>query len=139
MLTRGLIDAASTLAPAERALLDLWVNRGLGDERLAAMSGVTSDAIEARRARIVQRLSEQLSMPQVEVHEALAELAATSAARHERRTDPHGNGEPPPITTERPDPPGARRRRRRWVVIGALVVLVAVRAARSGRDARRGG
>jgi hypothetical protein len=139
VLTRGLIDAASTLPPAERALLDLWVNRGLDDERLAAMSGVTSDAIEARRARIVQRLSEQLSMTPVEVGEALAGLAATSAARQAGRTDPHGNGEPPSITTGRPDPSGARRRRRRWAVIGALLMLVVVRAARSGRTARRCG
>jgi len=71
VLTPGLIDAASSLPAAERALLDLWVNRGLDDERLAAMSGVSSDVIEARRARIVQRLSQKLRMPTVEVQEAL--------------------------------------------------------------------
>ena len=38
LATRRLIDAAATLEAADRALLNLWVNRGFDSDRLAALS-----------------------------------------------------------------------------------------------------
>jgi hypothetical protein len=78
LATRRLIDASATLDPAARALLNLWVNRGFDDDRLARLSGMSTEALHARRDRIVERLGEQLGLPKAVVAEALAELAQTS-------------------------------------------------------------
>lgn len=76
--TRRLIDAASALPPAERAQLNLWVNRGLDDPALARMTGMTLEAIAARRERIVGHLSEELGLPPDQILGALADIAASS-------------------------------------------------------------
>jgi hypothetical protein len=72
-----LIDASASLDAADRALLNLWVNRGLADAALAEMTGMTPEAIASRRAGITQRLGEQLGLPAHEIGAALSEIAAS--------------------------------------------------------------
>jgi hypothetical protein len=71
-----LIDAAATLDPADRALLDLWVNRGLDDAALAGLSRLSVGAITARRHTLVERLSTDLELSPEHVNDALQALAA---------------------------------------------------------------
>jgi hypothetical protein len=83
--TRRLVDAASTLSADERALLNLWVHRGLDDEALAGMTGMSGERIAERRDRIVTHLSEELGLPPPDVNEALAELAGGAAGDESSR------------------------------------------------------
>jgi hypothetical protein len=73
--TRRLIDAAATLDPADRALLNLWVNRGLSDDRLTALTGMSRETLRARRERIVDRLSAQLGLPASDVRAGLTQIS----------------------------------------------------------------
>jgi hypothetical protein len=93
-----LIDAAAVLDPADRALLNLLVNRGLDDNSLARLSRVSAAAIVARRERIVNRLSDQLGLPPDHVRGALDQLGAAAreppAAANAAATPANGNGVP---------------------------------------------
>ena len=71
LATHRLIDAAAHLDAADRALLNLWVNRGLDDERLTALTGMSIDALQARREKIVTQLAVALGLPHVDVRGAL--------------------------------------------------------------------
>jgi hypothetical protein len=75
LATRRLIDASAVLDASDRALLNLWAHRGLDDHALARMTGMTEEAIGARRDRLVQRLSEELGLPPATVREALVEIS----------------------------------------------------------------
>jgi hypothetical protein len=119
LATHRLIDAAAQLDAADRALLNLWVNRGLDDERLTALTGMSIDALQARREKIVTQLAAALGLPNVDVRGALEgifpeqeALVATapdgvdetrslngSAAVVEAETPPVAN-EAPPVTGE---------------------------------------
>jgi hypothetical protein len=57
LATQRLLQASASLAPADRALLNLWVNRGLDDEQLAELTGMNAEAVRARRDGIVSALS----------------------------------------------------------------------------------
>src|SRR5664280_518641 len=57
LATRRLIDAAASLEAADRALLNIWMSRGLDDADLARMTGMTEATIAGRRERIVAQLS----------------------------------------------------------------------------------
>ena len=74
LATRRLIDAAATLDPPERALVNLWVNRGLDDAEVARMTGMSDSVIAERRTRIVEQLSDELGLPPEDVRSALNEL-----------------------------------------------------------------
>jgi hypothetical protein len=69
-----LIDAAATLDPADRALWNLWVNRGLDDAAVARMTGMSSETIAGRRARVVEHLGAVLDQPAQNVLTALTEI-----------------------------------------------------------------
>jgi hypothetical protein len=84
-----LIDASATLDPADRALLDLWVNRGLDDDELAGLSHLSVGVITARRHSIIERLSADLELSPEHVSESLRQLAATSP-------EPVAGSPPPP-------------------------------------------
>ncbi|MGI9184149.1 MAG: hypothetical protein ACR2GZ_04160 [Solirubrobacteraceae bacterium] len=94
LATRRLIDAAATLPPAERALLNLWTQRGLDDDALAAMTGMAPATISARRDQIVAELSRELGLPPEDVYGALRDLAMASAAATATANEPD-NGAPP--------------------------------------------
>jgi hypothetical protein len=72
--TRRLIEAAAGLGPADRALLNLWVNHGLDDERLRALSGLSAAALARGRDHLVGGLSERLGLPPQDVRRALEEI-----------------------------------------------------------------
>jgi hypothetical protein len=74
--TRRLIEATAKLTPADRALLNLWLNRGLDEQRLSQLTGMRPEVVVTRRARLIERLSEELTLPPDDVRAALAELAA---------------------------------------------------------------
>jgi hypothetical protein len=74
--TRRLIDASATLNAADRALLNIWVNRGLDDAALAHLTGINQETIADRRTRIVESLSVELGLPPEDVHSALTEISA---------------------------------------------------------------
>jgi hypothetical protein len=156
LATRRLIDAAAKLHPAERALLNLWVNRGLDDGRLAQLTGLSAEALKTRRAQIVGRLSDELGLPPPEIHDALTKIAASSGEHV--ALSPNGrnstgrpaaagsvNGTHPAIALEPPEPSAAadvgapsaaahaapadagnRRRVVRMAIAGLLLVLVVV-------------
>jgi hypothetical protein len=71
LATRRLIEAAAALEAADRALLNLWIHRGLDDERLAGLTGMSVVAVQARRERILAELSERLGEPPEDVLTAL--------------------------------------------------------------------
>jgi hypothetical protein len=155
LATRRLIDAAAKLQPAERALLNLWVNRGLDDGRLAQLTGLSPEALHTRRVLIVGRLSDELGLPPAEVEDALATIAA-SAGEHVALSpngQPHtdlpaapasANGTHPAIVTADLEPiaftdagaPAAgaqsgragagRRRRAIWAAMAGLVLALIV-------------
>jgi hypothetical protein len=104
LATRRLIDATASLEEADRALLSLWVNRGLDDERLAALAAIPIGTLHARRNRIVERLSDELGLAPEIVRATLDELSITSrqAAAEDRNgttqvqpTPPDGQSVPP--------------------------------------------
>lgn len=130
LATRRLIDAAATLDPAERALLNLWVNRGLDDERLTELTGMSIEALGMRRERIVARLAAELGLPEPDVRGALERISP-----HEEFVTPPNleritiessgpNGAAPPAAPEARSP-GPRRRRALWLGLGALGIAVA--------------
>ena len=88
LATRRLIDAAAKLDPADRALLNLWVNRGLEDERLTALTGMSIDALQARRKKIVAELAAELGLPDEDVHGALEQISPDDEAL--RPSGPNG-------------------------------------------------
>jgi hypothetical protein len=119
--TRRLIEAAAALEPADRALLNLWVHRGLDDERLAALTGMSVVAVQARRERILAGLGERLGEPPEDVLIALRALEpgadapdqTAAAAGAEGRPDvtatAGGLGTPATVsTTGLPEPPPAQ-------------------------------
>lgn len=94
LATRKLIDASGSLPAVERALLNLWINRGLDDQSLAAMTGMSPAAIADRRARIVEGLSAELGLPPGDVDAALSDIAASSAEGLADMGAPRANVEP---------------------------------------------
>jgi hypothetical protein len=99
LATRRLIDAAAKLDPADRALLNLWVNRGLDDERLTELTGMSIDALHVRRDKIVGQLAAELGLPDEDVRGALERISPDDEAV----SPPAPNG----LTDAAPSPNGA--------------------------------
>ena len=140
LATRRLIDAAATLDAPERALVNLWVNRGLDDAEVARMTGMSESVIAERRTRIVERLSDELGLPAGDVRSALNELvpAPQDAWTELEATDDNGSAgtaevapdsEPPPDPTLRSS---SWRRSLLWAALALVVlaVLIVVRHVR---------
>jgi hypothetical protein len=77
--TTRLIDASAALEPADRALVNLWVNRGLDDAAVARMTHMSDSAIAERRGRIVQRLGLALGLSAEDVGAALVPVETPPA------------------------------------------------------------
>ncbi len=152
--TRRLIDACASLDAADRALLNLWVNRGLEDGAVARMTNMTEAAVAQRRARIVDGLSRELGLPPADIRGALGEIAESWDAGIERAgasvlgngavsspvpdaSDSHATPEGPEPSREKPSPappppaqsrgqpsPPPTRRRALPVAVGLLLVAV---------------
>jgi hypothetical protein len=152
--TQRLIAASAALDPADRALLNLLVTRGLDNDSLARFSRVDTAAIVARRERIVHRLSDELGLPPDQVRGALDELAAAALQPPHAgnpATPPNGNGAPPATgaatspgaaTPDQAGPPERRFTRKRLVSaavagVGIVAVVVALLASASTRNPRQ--
>jgi hypothetical protein len=105
LATRRLIDAAATLDPADRAFLNLWVNRGLDDERLMELTGMSRAALEKRRGKIVARLGAELGLPEQDIRGALEQI---SPGDEEVTTPRTGGVTDAPSGTNGADPAAAR-------------------------------
>ena len=99
LATRRLIDAAAKLDPADRALLNLWVNRGLDDERLTELTGLSIEALHVRREKIVAELAADLGLPDEDVRAALDQISPDDEAL----SPPAPDG----VTATAPSPNGA--------------------------------
>jgi DNA-binding CsgD family transcriptional regulator len=128
--TSRLMEATESLPPADRALVNLWVNRGLDAAALAELLGISEETIASRRARIVERLSVTLGLPPDHVRAALDEItfASTSengdaavAAPPVRETTAADTATEPEVV-----PTSPRRRRMRWWGLGLTALLIAV-------------
>ena len=108
LATRRLIDEATSLEPSERALLDLWLYRGLDDPALARMTGITTDAIATRRVRIIEQLSDELGLPIDQIRDALVEIAASSTTALETQVAASANGLTDPADAQGGEPPNGR-------------------------------
>ncbi len=106
--THRLIDASAVLGPAERALLNLWIHRGLDDAALARMTGLSPDSLADRRRAIVEGLSEELGLPPAQIEEALTAIAATSAEQPEAAPEDPAPSEAP-VDADGPIRNGYRR------------------------------
>jgi hypothetical protein len=137
--TRRLIDAAATLDPADRAFLSLWVNRGLDDDRLQTLTGVSAETLDRRRDRIVAQLSEHLGLPEEDVRAALNEITADDldvVANGQHVAEPEAPAtvtatapSSPPPTADDTEPARSRSGSRRgmWLaLLGAIVVIAIV-------------
>ncbi len=138
--TARMNDAAASLEPADRALLNLWLNRGLDDAAVARMTGMGVETVANRRTRIVEHLSDLLGVAPNDVQRALTERApagVSPAARVSAATAtklrPAGLAGPPTVngTATAPVDTGtpSTSRRRRWaafVLVGAVVVAAAL-------------
>lgn len=92
--TRRLLDATARLTPADRALLNLWLNRGLDEQRLSKLTGMRPEVVLTRRARLIERLSEELTLPPDDVRAALAELAVEPVESGNGNAAPEAPGMP---------------------------------------------
>jgi len=75
--TRRLIAATSALDPASRAMLNLWLHRGLSDAQIAEFIGTTPEGVAARREALVSTLATELEASPQEVQESVDQLAAS--------------------------------------------------------------
>lgn len=158
LATHRLIDAAAQLDAADRALLNLWVNRGLDDKRLTELTGMSVAALQARREKIVTRLAAALGLPDVDVRGALQgispekEALTATAPNGVTEAPPSLNGtavvkaEAPPAEAEAPpsgpdavpppddsaDAPGRRRWLWAGIVAAALMAAVVIALVASG-------
>jgi len=129
--TTKLIGAAATLGPADRALLNLWVHRGLDDSTLAGLSHLSVDAIEARRRTMIERLSADLELPPESVGDALQKLASSNRRPSPPRATAAENVNGHRRSRPEPEPENRRSRRRRpLIAVGLVFAAVLVRGAR---------
>ena len=95
--TPDLIAASRVLDPAGRALLNLWLHRGLDDAAIAELSGGSVQDVAQRRRDVVERLAAEVGATPEAVRSALDDLATAPAT-------PLVPPPPPPLA------PGERRR-----------------------------
>ncbi len=85
--SRRLIGAIAQLGPADRALLNLWVQRGMDDRAIARLSSAPSEAVAERRQALVGELAEHLGLAPADVLAALERMS-----RDEEPDAPQPNG-----------------------------------------------
>jgi hypothetical protein len=128
--TSRLMEATASLPPADRALVNLWVNRRLDDAALAGLIGMSEETIASRRARIVEHLSTTLGLPPDHVRAALDEIAVAATSDNGDAAVPA-----PPVaettaakTAAEPEAVPAPRRRghARWWMLVAITAVCAL-------------
>jgi hypothetical protein len=81
--TADLVAASEVLDPTGKALLSLWLQRDLSDERIAELIFATPERVAERRSRLLEALAHELSTSPDEVHRAIR-----GAARHTGNSQP---------------------------------------------------
>lgn len=111
--TRRLIAATADLDPASRAMLNLWLHRGLSDAQIAEYIGGTPDGVTARREALVEALSAKLDVTPEEVHETVEQLAGRRGEQAASATAPEeaGADAEPDETVPREEPKSAAPQR----------------------------
>lgn len=133
--TQRLIDAAASLDPVARALLNLWMHSGFSDSTLAEMARVDEATIAARKLDIVEHLSDALGLPPHEVLAALRAIAPGLLPPAVPRSRPPAPPAPqhPPASPRVPPPPRLPWRARpfarvhaEWAAVAVLAVVAAL-------------
>lgn len=133
-----LVAASAVLDPTGKALLNLWLHRDLGDDRIAELIGSTPERVAARRERVLQTLAYQLDTTPENVREAI-DHAARAPATAEPATAPEpAESSKPALPAEAaweseeattpppPASPGRPARGRRRSGLAALALLAAI-------------
>jgi hypothetical protein len=86
-----LVAAVRDLPPGDRALIDLWLRRGIPDRQLAALLGTEVRDIERRRGAILEAIGAELGVTSpaelAEVRAALERLPAEQLAEDDVRRE----------------------------------------------------
>lgn len=152
--TPDLVAASVVLDPTGKALLNLWLQRDLSDERIAELIFATPERVAERRSRLLEALAHELDTSPDEVRLAIRGTAGNSAKpQPERVAEPRPGPGPArdlaPALAPEPGAPATRppgtvspvSRRRRGAVtfvllaVGATIALLAwLAGANAGRD-----
>ncbi len=106
--TRRLIAATSALDPASRAMLNLWLHRGLSDAQIAQFIGTTPEGVAARREALVSTLANELEASPQEVQESVDQLAASREDPPASETAAESALAPPEQPAPAEEPPESR-------------------------------
>ncbi len=133
--SRRLIGAIAQLGPADRALLNLWVQRGMDDSAIARLSSAPTEAVAERRQAIVHELADHLGLPPADVLAALARMAHDDGSQAPARPQRSGEQPAPSNGTRRTRSAGpAGSDAHRSAPAGAPATPRAHRAARARRS-----
>ncbi|HEX8102169.1 MAG TPA: hypothetical protein VF533_06145 [Solirubrobacteraceae bacterium] len=97
--TTDLIAASRALDPAGRALLNLWLHRGLDDAAIAQLSGGSAADVAERRRQVVERLAGEVGDTPEAVRAALDDLAVGRPATPSAPTSRPAPSAPEPVAT----------------------------------------
>ena len=122
LATDSFIDALWRLDPANRALLDLSLRRGMTPEEIGEMLGSDAGSVVVAREQALQQLADELALADPaeldEVRARMAELppeAWTPGATAEKPTEPE---------VREPAPPPEKRRSRLPLLLALLAIAV---------------
>ncbi len=125
MRTDHLGAGAERLDPESRALLELSVVRGLGDEELAGMLGVEVGRLRARREGVMRELGADSAQERealaVSLRKGIREAQPEDVAETKPTAAPGPAGEPAPTAAAEPGP-----RRRALLALGGGVTIAIV-------------
>lgn len=99
-----LAAASQRLDPASRALLNLWVRRGMGDDEIARLIGSTPAGVATRREALVERLAAELERTPEDVRAAVESMASRAGPEENgARAEPAGDEEASATRAPAPD------------------------------------
>jgi hypothetical protein len=134
-------QALGVLDPANRALLDLSLRRGMRPEEISDLLGTDPESVIVAREQALEQLASELGMADVSeidhVRARLAELPAEAWTPPLALVDAEEEKPERDAARTEPSAPGPRRSRRPLLLVilaAAAVVLVVVLASSGGSD-----
>lgn len=134
MTPESFAHALRQLDPGSRALLDLSVHRGMGDDEIAELLGSDAGYVSSSREAAIAQLSQDLGM-----HGDAERVRESLAAMPAEAWRPWRDDGSAPSSPAAP-PPAVHRRRRRLAALVGLLLIAAVAAiviASSGGDSSK--